>query len=96
MILRFEHVEQAADNEATAADDLRDPVRGVEAPLRREMFRDAGQRSEASDAKHGGTKQLSGASEETQLVEVAVAEVVPGRTPPPVFRGGGGRSRGRG
>lgn len=90
MILRLEHVEKAADDEATAADDLRNPVRGVEAPLRREVARDAGQCSEASDAEDGGTKQLGGAGEEAQLVEVAVAKFVPGRTPPPVFRGGGG------
>lgn len=50
------------------------------------MVRDAGQRGEARDAKDGGAKELRCAGEEAQLVEVVVAEVVPGRTPLPVPR----------
>lgn len=83
-VLRLEHVQRAADDEAAAADDLGDPVGGIEAPLRVEVVEDARERGKAGDAKDGGAKELGGAGEEAQLVDVVRAQVVPGRVPLPM------------
>ena len=83
-LLGLQHVQRATDDEATATDDLRNPVRSVEPPLRSQMIGNAWQGREASDAKDSGTEELGGSGEETQFMEVVRAQVMPGRVPLPL------------
>lgn len=71
--LRLEHVQRAGDDEAGAAYHLRDPVRGVEHVLGRQVVDDPRQRGDARDAEDGRAKQLRRPREETQFVQVVRA-----------------------
>lgn len=57
-LLRLQQVQRRADDEAAAAHDLRDPVRRVEPPLRRQVVDDARKSCDARDAEHGGAEEL--------------------------------------
>jgi hypothetical protein len=87
LLLRLKHVQRAADDEAASANDLGNPVRRIESPLRREILEYTRQRGDASDAEYSGTSELGRASKEAQLVEVVGAEIVPRGEPLPLLSG---------
>lgn len=81
--LGLEHVQGAGDYEAGAADDLRDPVGGVEHVLGLEVVVDAWEGGDSGDAEDGGAKELGGAGQEAQFVEIVGTEGVEGWEPLP-------------
>lgn len=81
--LGLEHVQGAGDDEAGAADDLRDPVGCVEHILRLEVVVDAREGGDSGDAEDGGAKELGGAGEKAQFTQIVGAEGVEGWEPLP-------------